>query len=47
MRYLLLDKDFDHRDALDLITKLTIVEFLETQFAENVVREIWRGAYAT
>lgn len=43
----MLDKDFEHRDSLDLITSFTIVEFLETQFAENVVREIWRGAYAT
>jgi hypothetical protein len=30
MRYLMLDKDFEHRDALDLITRLSIVEFLET-----------------
>ena len=43
----MLDKDFENRDALDLITRLNIVEFLETQKAENVVREIWRGAYAT
>lgn len=30
MRYLMLDKDFEHRDSLDLITSFTIVEFLET-----------------
>lgn len=47
MRYLLLEKDFEGRDSLDLITKYNIVEFLETQFAEDVVWEIWRGAYAT
>ena len=40
MKYLLLEKDFEHRDALDLITQYQIVEFLESQFAENVVKEI-------
>ena len=47
MKYLLLEKDFEHRDSLDLITKYRIVEFLESQLAENVVREIWRSPYAT
>ena len=47
MKYLLLDKDFEHRDSLDLITKFRIVEFLESQLAENVVKAIWRSAYAT
>ena len=47
MKYLLLEKDFEHRDSLDIITKYNIVEFLETQLAENVVKEIWRSAYAT
>ena len=47
MKYLLLEKDFEYRDSLDLITKHKIVEFLESQLAENVVREIWRSAYAT
>ena len=30
MKYLLLEKDFEHRDSLDLITKHRIVEFLES-----------------
>ena len=30
MKYLLLEKDFEYRDSLDLITKYAIVEFLET-----------------
>ena len=47
MKYLLLEKDFEYRDSLDLITKHNIVEFLESQLAENVVKEIWRSAYAT
>lgn len=47
MKYLLLEKDFEYRDSLDMITKHRIVEFLESQLAENVVKEIWRSAYAT
>lgn len=47
MKYLLLEKDFENRDALDLITTYEIEEFLESQFAENVVQEMWRSAYAT
>lgn len=47
MKYLLLEKDFENRDALDLITSYSIEEFLESQFAENVVQEMWRSAYAT
>ena len=30
MKYLLLDKDFEHRDALDLITMFKIEAFLES-----------------
>ena len=47
MKYLLLERDFEFRDSLDIITKHKIVEFLESQLAENVVRGIWRSAYAT
>lgn len=47
MKYLLLEKDFEHRDSLDLITKHQIVDFLESTTAENVVRDIWRSQYAT
>lgn len=47
MKHLLLEKDFEHRDALDLITRFEITEFLESQYAENVVKEIWRSLYAT
>lgn len=47
MKYLLLEKDFEHRDALDLISRHRIGEYLESQFAENVVQEIWRSSYAT
>lgn len=47
MKYLLLDKDFEHRDALDLITQFKIEAFLESQFAYHIVSEIWRSKYAT
>ena len=47
MRYLLLDKDFEDRDALDIITTHNITSFLQSRFAENVVFEIWRSPYAT
>ena len=46
MRYLLLEKDFENRDSLDLISKYTITELLESPLAENVVKSIWRSAYA-
>ena len=47
MRYLLLEKDFEDRDALDLITRFQIFDFLRSPYAENVVKEIWRSPYAT
>lgn len=47
MKFLLLEKDFEHRDSLDLITEHYIEELLTSQHAENVVREIWRSSYAT
>lgn len=47
MRYLLLEKDFENRDSLELITRYNITPLLESQFADNVVREIWRSPYAT
>jgi len=46
MRYLLLEKDIEERDALDLITNYSIFAFLQSQYAENVVKEIWRSPYA-
>ena len=45
--FLLLEKDFLDRDALEFITNYNIVKFLQTSLAENVVNEIWRSPYAT
>jgi hypothetical protein len=47
MRYLLLEKDNEDRDALEIITNYKIFNFLKNQYAENVVKEIWRSPYAT
>ena len=47
MRFLLLEKDMENRDALDIITRYRITAFLESKFADNVVKEIWRSPYST
>jgi hypothetical protein len=47
MRFLLLEKDMEHRDSLDIITEYVIIAFLESKFADNVVKEIWRSPYST
>lgn len=47
MRYLLLEKDLEHRDALDLITRYKVLSLLENKFVDNVVKEIWRSPYST
>ena len=47
MRYLMLEKDSEGRDPLDLIQKYQITEFLESNTAESVVKDIWRSPYAT
>ena len=47
MRFLLLEKDIDNRDSLELITNFEIYAFIKTQYADRVVKEIWRSAYAT
>jgi len=47
MRFLLLEKDIENRDALNIITQYRITPFLDTVLAENVVKEIWRSPYST
>jgi hypothetical protein len=47
MRFLLLEKDLENGDSLDLITRYTIISFLESKFADNVVKEKWRSPYST
>ena len=47
MRFLLLEKDVNNRDALELISNYEVYSFLQSQYADNVVKEIWRSPYAT
>ena len=37
MRYLLLEKDLDNKDALNMIYDNDLVEFLKNPFAQNIV----------
>ena len=41
MEYLLLEKDMDFRDSLNIIYDYEIVEFLQNPFAQKIVNNIW------
>lgn len=45
MRFLLLEKDLDNRDALNLIYDYRLIELLENPFAQNIVLQIWGSPY--
>lgn len=45
MRFLLLEKDLDTRDALNLIYDNQIVQLLEHPFAQNIVHSIWKSPF--
>jgi len=45
MRFLLLSKDLDNRDALTIIYEYELVELLQNPFAHNVVMQIWTSPY--
>ena len=45
MSYLLLEKDIDYRDSLNMIYDNEIVELLETAHAQKVVTHIWESKY--
>jgi hypothetical protein len=45
MSYLLLEKDFDNRDSLDLIYDVGIAELLENAYAQKIVSNIWDSKY--
>ena len=38
MRFYLLEKDLDERDALNIIYDCQVIELLENPFAQNIVR---------
>jgi hypothetical protein len=45
MRFLLLDRDLDNRDALNIIYEYGLVELLQNPYAHNVVMQIWTSPY--
>jgi DNA-binding GntR family transcriptional regulator len=45
MEYLLLEKDIDQRDSLNLIYDHDIAELLENPYAQKIVMNIWESRY--
>lgn len=45
MRYLLLEKDLDNNDALNLIYDFELVELLHNPLAQNIVENIWTSPF--
>ena len=45
MRFLLLEKDLDDRDGLNIIYDYDIVDLLRHPFAQNIVQQIWSSQY--
>jgi hypothetical protein len=45
MRFLLLEKDLDNRDALNMIYDNNLVDMLQHPFAQNIVQQIWTSPY--
>lgn len=45
MQYLLLDKDYDNRDPLNIIYDIELTELLDNPFAQKIVNNIWESPY--
>lgn len=45
MRFFLLEKDLDERDALNIIYDCEVIELLRNPFAQNIVQQIWSSQY--
>jgi hypothetical protein len=45
MRFLLLEKDLDSRDALNMIYDNNLIDLLINPFAQNIVTQIWGSSY--
>lgn len=45
MYYLLLEKDIDYRDSLNVVYDYQVVELLENPFAQKIVKNIWESKY--
>ncbi|CDW87773.1 transient receptor potential cation subfamily member 4 [Stylonychia lemnae] len=45
MRFILLEKDLDERDSLNIIYDCEIIELLKNPFSQNIVQQIWSSQY--
>ena len=45
MRFYLLEKDLDERDALNVIYDYQVIELLQNPFTQNIVQQIWTSQY--
>lgn len=45
MRYLLLEKDLDNNDALNLIYDFQLIELLHNPYAQDIVENIWTSPF--
>ena len=45
MEYLLLEKDMDFRDPLNIIYDFEIIELLENPYAQKIVNNIWESSF--
>lgn len=45
MAYLLLEKDIDFRDSLNMIYDYSIIELLQNPYAQKIVRNIWDSKF--
>jgi hypothetical protein len=45
MQYLLLEKDFDFRDSLNVIYDYELVQLLENSYAQKIVQTIWESKF--
>lgn len=45
MQYLLLEKDIDYRDPLNVIYDFQVVELLENPYAQKIVTSIWESKF--
>ena len=45
MQYLLLEKDIDYRDSLNVVYDYNVIELLDNPFAQKIVKNIWESKY--
>lgn len=45
MQYLLLERDYDNRDSLNIIYDVEITELLENPYAQKIVNNIWESKF--